>query len=286
MSVIKPTLQHPELISYFLGANNYCWLHFRNGEKKLLAKPISHLEQSLPSFVRIHKTVLINPAYVTSLHEPPHKKKSGKVCLDTGEEFPVSRRRWPVVAEALQNHSGITSDHEATVTDNETIVGTTVVVDDQNLPAPSISKQPQHTITKTIFLITDDIESGFRAGQMIEERWPGYQLYVAKSSASLPDYLRHLGKSELPALLLLDARTTMMERFGTLQYLKQDKQLSHIPVVMLVLPTNKFVANSYQQQANSVVSMPVIYPQFGQTIERICYFWLSLVSLPGKDRYV
>ena len=52
MSVIKPALQHPERIAYFAGANNYCWIHFRDGEKKLLAKPISYLESQLPDFIR------------------------------------------------------------------------------------------------------------------------------------------------------------------------------------------------------------------------------------------
>ena len=265
MSVIEPILQHPKLIGYFLGANNYCWLHFSNGEKKLLAKPISYMERKLPAFIRIHKTVLVNPACIASWHEPTHKKKAGKVCLTTGEEFPVSRRRWPLLVDVFQRHS----TDEATVTDSH------------NSPALSLTEPLPPVPTRTVILITDDSENGKQSEYMMEQKWPDYQFYVTRQSASLPDYIRQLPKAEFPVLLLLDARTTTTERFNTLQALKQDEQLSRVPVVMLVLPTDQFVVKSYQQQANSVVSMPVGSLQFRQTIERICHFWLTIVQLPG-----
>ena len=271
MSVIKPVLLHPELIAYFAGANNYCWLYFRNGEKKLLAKPISYLESKLPDFIRVHKTALINPAYIKSLHEPPHKKMAGKVHLDTGEIFPVSRRRWQYVAETLQGRHSLPNDT------NEL---SRSAVDNVN----SLTIQPHDSSTRSIFFITNDTEKAIQTEQLIMKKWPAYQFYTTPQSTLLPDLLQQLPEQEYPTLLLLDASTTTLERLHTLRRLKEDNRFSHIPVILLVSPTDQLVINGYQQQANSVVTMPTEYILFEQMIERICQFWLRIVALPGAGK--
>ncbi|MVM28692.1 LytTR family transcriptional regulator [Spirosoma sp. HMF4905] len=271
MSVIKPALQQPELIAYFSGANNYCWLYFRNGEKKLLAKPISYLESQLPDFIRVHKTILINPAYIKSLDEPPHKKMAGKVHLDSGEVFPVSRRRWLQVVESLQNRSAGGSRVEKVNSSPEPY----------ELP---LTAQAYDSAGTSLFLITNDKEKAAQAELLIRDKWPTYPIHIGQNSAPLIELLKQLPEHEYPLLILLDARTQTAERLNTLQRLKEDSELSRIPVVLLVLPTEQLVINGYQRQANSVVSMPIGSPLFGHTIERICQFWLHIVSLPGSGR--
>lgn len=271
MSVIKPALQHPELISYFSGANNYCWLYFRNGEKKLLAKPISYLESQLPDFIRVHKTVLVNPAYVKSLDEPPHKKMSGKVHLDSGEVFPVSRRRWLQVVESLLKHATKDSREEPLDTLSEAM-------------STPLNGQSQEPAVASVFLVTNDQERASWAEQSLRGKWPSYHIHIAQESTFLPEILSQLPESEYPLLIILDARTQTTERLNTLQRLKSDSQLSRIPVVLLVLPTEQLVINGYQKQANSVVSMPIGSQLFENTIERICQFWLHIVRLPGSNR--
>ena len=270
MSVIKPALQRPDLIAYFSGANNYCWLYFRNGEKKLLAKPISYLESKLPDFIRVHKTALINPAYVKSLHRPPRQKMAGEVRLESGEVFPVSRRRWPQVAESLQYHLEPASPEPVTITK-------TVVPDMTRGDADEIIKQ-------SILLITNDETSTILTKQTIESRWPAYPFHRVQRSDHLPDLLKQLPTQSYPVLLLLDARTQALERLHTLQRLKADPQLGRIPVILLVTPTDRSVTDGYKQKANSVISMPDRYPLFAQTIERICQFWLHAVALPGAGQ--
>ena len=274
MSVIKPALQHPELIAYFSGANNYCWLFFRNGEKKLLAKPISYLESKLPSFIRVHKTVLINPTYIKSLHEPPRRKMAGTVCLDNGEVFPVSRRRWPQVVESLQSHQTT-----ATIATHETGQEQPV-----NGAVSAHATELNDTLTLSILLYTDDSQHASLSEQLIKKRWSACHFSSVQQSAFLPDLLGPLSPEEHPALIILDARTATLERMRTLQRLKQDKNLSHIPVVLLVLPMDRSVSSGYEKQANSVISMPIGYPLFTQTIERICQFWMNTVTLPGAGR--
>ncbi|MVM38097.1 LytTR family transcriptional regulator [Spirosoma sp. HMF3257] len=272
MSVIKPALQRPELISYFSGANNYCWLYFRNGEKKLLAKPISYLESQLPDFIRVHKTVLINPDYIKSLDQPPHKKMAGKVHLESGEVFPVSRRRWLQVVESLHNHSSGSRQGE----------------DLNSFPEKanaSLADLEHYSPEASVFLMTSDAEKAAQTERLISDKWPTYHIHIEQDSMALPELLTQLPEQEYPSLILLDARTQTTERLNTLQRLKEDSQLSHIPVILLVLPTEQLISNGYQKQANSVISMPIGYSLFEHTIERICQFWLRIVRLPGATIY-
>lgn len=267
MSVIKPALQHPEQIAYFVGANNYCWLHFRNGEKKLLAKPISYLESKLPEFIRVHKTVLVNAIYVKSLHQPPRKKMSGEVHLDSGEVFPVSRRRWDQVVEALQNRDKILSPAELTRSANELVDPT--------------EKAGTDTTALSVLLVTDDKDKAHRVEQLVKVRWNAHGVINMPQSTLLVDLLTQSPEHDHPALIVLDARTATLERLHTLRRLKENPRLNRIPVVLLVLPTDQLVIDGYQQQANTVISMPKDYQFFEQTIERILHFWLRTVTLPG-----
>ncbi|GAB4024810.1 response regulator transcription factor [Spirosoma koreense] len=268
MSVIKPALQYPDRINYFSGANNYCWIYFRDGEKKLLAKPISYLERQLPGFIRVHKTVLVNPAYIKNLHEPPRKKMGGQVSLDSGEVFPVSRRRWAQVVELVQHHQG-------------EFAGPAEPADRMANPSVLPIKQPPRPILPSILLIIDDARNALLAEQLIRKKWPAYQFQTVSQSDFLSDMLKQSPVSEHPTLILLDARTATLERLRTLTRLKADKYLRHIPVVLLVLPTDASIITGYQQRANSVIALSTDNRFFGQTIERICQFWLRMAALPG-----
>ncbi|SFE21268.1 LytTR family transcriptional regulator DNA-binding domain-containing protein [Spirosoma endophyticum] len=266
MSVIKPALQRPELIAYFLGANNYSWLHFRNGEKKLLAKPISYMEGVLPNFLRVHKTALINPLCVKNLHQPPRQKMAGQIELHNGEVFPVSRRRWLQVAQALYGHLSPTATSD---------MPTQPVVD--LLEQRNIRNK---NATLSILLITNDTSNALLAKQSINKKWPQYTLQTEQSSVHLPDLLTDLPKSECPTLLLLDARTTTQERLHTLQRMKYSQHLCRIPIILLVSPSNQSVIDGYKRQANSVVSLTEGHIPFAQAIERVCQFWLQVAALP------
>lgn len=107
MGKIVGLLMVPEALTHLTGANNYTWLHFWNGEKQMVAKTLRLLETDLPSFIRIHKTVLVNPSYITELQPPPGYKKSGTMSLYNGLQLPISRRRWTEVAEQMVQMAGL-----------------------------------------------------------------------------------------------------------------------------------------------------------------------------------
>lgn len=258
MSIIKPILQHSEHVVYFSGANNYCWAHFRNGEKTLLAKPISYLESQLTSFVRVHKTVLLNPAYVSQLFPPATKKMAGRITLTGGIDVPVSRRRWADVVERLQPSP----------------LG----------PLPPAAGKPSVTAsgpaTKDVLVITDDSETARIIEQTVRQHGSEYQCQFAKDSQFLPNYLESLSAKEQPILLMIDARTAVSERLYLLGKLKKNSALRHLPIVLLAA-NEPMVVSGYRNQANSVLSFPVNSQPSQPMLERVCRFWLQMAALPA-----
>ncbi|WP_234734558.1 LytR/AlgR family response regulator transcription factor [Tellurirhabdus bombi] len=89
-----------ESVTHLTGEGNYAWLHYSDGRKHITAQTLKHLESVLPEYIRIHKSFLVNPAYIRKVKPFPHTL-SGVVILVNGTELPVSRRRWPQVEDRL-----------------------------------------------------------------------------------------------------------------------------------------------------------------------------------------
>lgn len=265
MSVIKYALQQPESIAYCTGANNYCWIHFRSGEKELVSKPISYLERKLTAFVRVHKTVLLNPDFVEQLLPPATRKKTGQVRLDTGEAFPVSRRRWAEVVLAL------TGEETASSAVGEIAVG-----------QPVIPAKPAHSFGRTIMVVTEQPQTAWLLETIISDHAFDYQCYSDTTSESLADFLTQQSGLDHPALLLIDARTAIDKRLGILSRLKASSTLCRIPIIVLVLPTRQSIAQGYALQANSVIALPKGIPP-EDTLRRVCWFWLEMAVMPTSQ---
>lgn len=265
MSSLKSTLQAPEQIAYFLSANTYCWLHFRHGEKKLLAKPISYIQAQLPAFVRVHKTVLVNPSYIKSLHQPPHKKMLGKVYMETGDVFPVSWQRLPAVLERLQALSTLTNAQQAL----------------SEVPTPPLGAgQP------SVVLVSGDREQALRIEYLIDRAWSAYQLKAVEQGNYLVEVLNQSAEADYPVLILLDAHTKTVERMRLLRGLKESPALRQIPVVLFVPPGDPLLVKGYDCQANSVVVVPSGYAIPEEVIGRVLHYWLDVAALsnPGRNQ--
>lgn len=269
MSVVKPAIQYPVLIAYLEGASNYTWLHFRDGDKQLLAKSISYLEKTpeLTGFVRAHKTILLNPACVERLVAPPRPKMAGMAVLATGELLPVSRRRWNEVVTLL-SFGGVVPPVLRTRSTTEP-------------HPPALVTAPDRISPRSVVAVTDSPSSALLLHETADRRWPQCTFHVRDEALSLPDLLGQLPKSELPVLLLLDARTARQEHLNALRQIKRNDQLRRIPVILLVSPTDKAVYDGYQSLANSVITVSGQHTQFVQTIERVGRFWLETAVLPG-----
>ena len=85
----------PKDIMYVEGDNNYSTLHLSNGKKLLVSKTLAHSENLLTShsFVRIHKSYLINLRYLKRYV----RQDGGYVVLENGQKLAVSRMRKQVL---------------------------------------------------------------------------------------------------------------------------------------------------------------------------------------------
>ncbi|GAB4053970.1 response regulator transcription factor [Spirosoma litoris] len=261
MLLIHQLLEQPSLLAYFTGANNYAWLQFRNGERRLLAKPLVYFEERLPSFIRIHKIALINPDCVISMQPPPRPKMAGSVRLSDGTELPVSRRRWHEVEQLLQiDHTLVEPKADVLSKQSES-----VQVNDYRADSPRI----QAVMSGDTLLLTQ---------HCINELGLDCNLQSTSSGAELASSLLLTPSEEWPTLIFIDARTNRADSILTLQTLKGHPKLRAIPVIWLAAPGNNMM-QAYLLDANSVVSVPNEPTAFVSVLKELLLYWLTIVQL-------
>ena len=83
-------LIHSNQILYCKAESNYCCIKKIDGITKTVTKTLKYVEEILPatSFIRIHKTYVINLNYVVR-----YNKINKEVELTNGEKLPVSFRK-------------------------------------------------------------------------------------------------------------------------------------------------------------------------------------------------
>lgn len=264
---ISQLLEHPSLLAYFSGANNYTWLQFRNGDRRLLAKPLTYFEERLPAFVRIHKTALINPACVASVHHPLRAKAPGTVRMQDGNELPVSRRRWNDVLRVLQTHAD----------EARSAALPTERPDAEQKPNRRAPYLPPPLVVITVMtgdalLLTRD---------RIDQLGLSCSLHHLESGAELATFLLLSPPQEWPVLVLLDSRTNRADRMLALRALKGHARLRAIPVIWLAAPGHDTV-QAYTLDANSVVVIDDEPGSFKRVIEQLCRYWLVVAQLPPE----
>lgn len=256
MLLIHQLLEQPSLLAYFIGADNYAWLQFRSGERRLLAKPLIYFEERLPSFIRIHKTALINPTCIAHVHQPPRPKMAGSVRLVDGTELPVSRRRWRQVAQFLQTDSDPV----------ELANSTGSMQTNQKVVTPL---QIQVIMSGDTLLLTE---------QCLRELGVPYVLKSSKIGSELASALLLSSSTQWPKLILIDSRMNRADSLLTLRTLKSNARLRTIPVIYLVPPAENMM-QAYQLDANSVVVVPDDPSSLVRILNQVVDYWLTIVQL-------
>lgn len=244
MGLITNALQHPVLISHLSGSNNYSFVHFRTGEQLLVSKSLRFLQKQLPSFIRIHKTSLVNPTCVVKLQSQVHTKTSGAVILEDGTILPVSRRQWPVLIHSIDADESVMTEPE-----------------------------------RSIAFVSGDATKGLLLRQLVSHQWPSTLVHVLDGSTFL-SHLMTLAEAIPPALVLIDLRQATPSRLELLRDIKADPRLRRLPVVLLVAPNTDVTRSGYALQANSVLLIQDDNSKFVKTMEQVCRYWLTMVSLP------
>jgi CheY-like chemotaxis protein len=109
---------------------------------------------------------------------------------------------------------------------------------------------------------------------------PVQLVHVADGQEAL-DYLfsrgkfQNPGQSPRPNLILLDLRLPKVDGLEVLKIVKEDADLTSIPVVVLTTSSAEVdVAKAYECHANSYLVKPMDFSQFNKLMDILGFYWL------------
>ena len=107
---------------------------------------------------------------------------------------------------------------------------------------------------------------------------------VVSDGVEAIEYLRNQGKyanAQKPSLVLLDLNMPRKDGREVLSEMKADKELRHIPVVILTTSqAEEDIVRSYDLHANCYISKPVDLQALAKIVRSIDEFWFGVVKLP------
>ena len=110
------------------------------------------------------------------------------------------------------------------------------------------------------------------------------ELDVVTSGEDALSYLKQEGeyaKVGTPDLILLDLNLPQMSGQEVLSFIKEEKALRHIPVIILSSSSaEQDVVKSYNLHANGYVIKPMNLEAFKEVVSTLERFWFTLVVLP------
>ena len=88
----------------------------------------------------------------------------------------------------------------------------------------------------------------------------------------------------LPDLVLLDVNLPKKSGHEVLKFIKAEKGLKHIPVIMLTTSSSqKDIDLAYENYVNSYITKPMEVDQFFSVVSAIENYWMSIGRLPTNS---
>lgn len=139
-----------------------------------------------------------------------------------------------------------------------------------------------------ILLVEDNDDDVVLTLEAFDEASIANAVKVLRDGQALLDYLlsedaRH--HRIAPTLILLDINMPRKNGFETLQELKSNPRLRHLPVIMLTTSTREEdVVKSYSFGACSYISKPVEVEKFTTVAKQFSLYWSLVSRVPGENR--
>lgn len=278
MKQIQEIVNNSAAITHLTGASNYTWVHFLSEPQVLLSKPLTYFESQLPSYIRIHKTSLINPAYIQSIQPPKRAKSPGTIVLKSGERLPISRRRWLDLADLLTG---------AQQKEKPEDVLARKAPESENGQLEEELLQSEQAIPRSkqwLFAFCQDEKRRSKISRGIHEKWPHYAIRFFDNGTSLIEKMIGTAANDLPTLVLLDVHKIGWAAMNTLESIKSNKLFCRIPTVIFIRElAGSDVEACYAAGANSVVRQNSD-ETFDDVVDRIYRYWLNFAALPANLR--
>lgn len=134
-----------------------------------------------------------------------------------------------------------------------------------------------------ILLVEDNLPDVRLTLEALKDAKVRNNLHVAHDGVEAMAFLRKEGEFKSkprPDLILLDLNLPKMDGREVLTQIKADKNLEHIPVVILTTSqAEEDILRSYHLRANAFVTKPVDLDSFFKVVRSIEQFWLEIVRL-------
>lgn len=154
----------------------------------------------------------------------------------------------------------------------------------------SMDVKPRASVT--IVMADDDPDDCKLARDAFDEARLSNRLLFVKDGVELLELLRREGAyaseagEPLPALILLDLNMPRMDGRETLEQIKADPALRHIPVVVLTTSrAEEDVMRSYRLGANSYIVKPVTFESLVEVVQQLGRYWFQLVEMPAPEAH-
>jgi two-component system response regulator len=139
----------------------------------------------------------------------------------------------------------------------------------------------------TIILADDDEDDRLLAQDAMEAAGASYQCHTVCDGQELLDYLRSAGKykdkpvNDLPSVILLDLNMPILDGRETLRLLKEDPELSNIPVVILsTSAAEEDINEGYALGAASYMVKPNDFSTLVEMMKCFNQYWFGYASIP------
>jgi two-component system, chemotaxis family, response regulator Rcp1 len=137
---------------------------------------------------------------------------------------------------------------------------------------------------KEVLLVEDNPGDALLVKKILQESSPGIKLHIVGDGKEALDFLHKKGvyaEVSYPALIILDLNLPKLNGFDVLLVIKNDKELTSIPVIVFSSSTNESdIQRTYDLHANCYISKPIEFEDFLFVIKEISNFWLRLAKLP------
>lgn len=139
--------------------------------------------------------------------------------------------------------------------------------------------QPIH-----VLLVEDNEGDIVLTTEALEEWRTANRTSIARDGKEAIDYLHAAingPQADMPDLILLDINLPKKNGYEVLQFIRENKHLDHIPVIMLTTSSAKSdIVLCEELKANCFISKPVDVNDFFDTLAAIETFWKTTKPLP------
>lgn len=128
-----------------------------------------------------------------------------------------------------------------------------------------------------ILCVDDDDDDLFFIREIIQSQGHSLEIKEARNGWDALNYLQDgLAKNELPCLIIMDMNMPRMDGSQTINKIKENQQLSKVPIVVFTTSSNVLHQKYFESQGIRFITKPFDYRIFTQEIINLLAFCADL----------